>query len=128
MTKQEMFDTVARHLLTQNERSEEIRKSTVDGTLIPFCSYRGMGGLKCAIGVLIPDEIYRPEMENNGAYSLLEQFPELAAYIPDEDLAHALQYVHDKYQVSDWKMELINVAATHQLDASVVQEFPDKEG
>lgn len=52
-TEQEVFDYVAKHLLKQGERS-------VVGT---SCSYRGVGGLMCAVGCLISDEEYKPEMD-----------------------------------------------------------------
>ena len=48
-TLQEVFDIVSKHLLKQNERS---------GFSDDSCSYRGPNGLKCAAGILIPDEEY----------------------------------------------------------------------
>lgn len=57
MTAQEVFDAVATHLLTQNARSVT---EDSPGT----CLYRGPEGRKCAIGALIPDSLYRPEIEN----------------------------------------------------------------
>lgn len=42
-TEQQVFDTVAKHLLTQMQQS----RSTVDSTSIS-CLYRGPNGLKCA--------------------------------------------------------------------------------
>jgi hypothetical protein len=53
-TDQEIFDTVAKHLLAQGERA-----ITENGA----CAYRGVEGRKCAIGCLIPDEVYDPNME-----------------------------------------------------------------
>ncbi len=47
MTKQEIFDKVATHLLTQNEKA----LNSVGG-----CVYRTDKGLKCAVGCLIPVE------------------------------------------------------------------------
>lgn len=37
----------------------------VNGTL--GCAYRTRDGRKCAVGHLIPDEIYKPDMEGHGA-------------------------------------------------------------
>lgn len=58
MTNQEIFDKVATHLLSQGKRS------ALGGV---GCAYRGDGGLQCAIGCLIPDELYRYELEGWGA-------------------------------------------------------------
>jgi hypothetical protein len=56
-TLQEVFNIVSTHLLTQIKRSKscEIGKSG--------CAYRGKGGLKCAAGVLIPDDQYDLDFE-----------------------------------------------------------------
>jgi hypothetical protein len=53
---QAIYDRVARHLLRQN------RAAMLDGS--SDCAYRGAGGTRCAIGCLIKDEFYSPEMEN----------------------------------------------------------------
>jgi len=37
-----------------------------------MCAYRGRGGERCAIGMLIPDDLYSPDMEGQNVYSLLE--------------------------------------------------------
>lgn len=58
MTKQEIFDTVVKHLADQGCRSI----THVDvGTR--YCAYRGEHGRKCAIGCLIPDSEYVPRLE-----------------------------------------------------------------
>jgi hypothetical protein len=31
-----------------------------------YCMYRGTGDVKCAVGMLIPDETYRPSLEGRG--------------------------------------------------------------
>jgi len=57
-TKQEVFDTVVSALIKQGHPSID----TSGG-----CLYRGPDGLKCAIGHLIPDNVYTPDMENVSA-------------------------------------------------------------
>lgn len=57
MNAQEIFDTVFTKLYEQGKQS-------VDPELPHTCMYRGPDGMKCAAGFLIPDELYRPEMEN----------------------------------------------------------------
>jgi hypothetical protein len=53
-TKQDIFNQVARHLITQNHRSVDEKG---------YCKYRS-GNLKCAAGCLISDEEYTPLMDS----------------------------------------------------------------
>jgi hypothetical protein len=119
MTAQEMFDTVARHLLKQNERSINDSRR---------CMYRGPRGLKCAVGVLIPDENYSKDFEG-----MLVSTPSIrnAAGIPDDllDLAHTLQSVHDNAlshgfngEENIFTMGLLYVANTFKLSTAVLNE------
>ena len=50
-TSQEVFDVVAKHLLTQNAKS-------MDDPWDEMCAYRGENGRRCAVGALIPDDLY----------------------------------------------------------------------
>lgn len=109
-TKQETFDTVAKHLLTQGERSESSFG----------CAYRGDGGLKCAVGVLIPEERYYPDMEGasvsntpfilNGVAKLMRRLGH------DLALLGELQRVHDEHEPDDWRECLEAVAREHGLE------------
>jgi hypothetical protein len=87
MTKQEIFDTVAIHLIKQGKKSVGD-----DGN----CLYRGPEGLKCAVGCLIPDEVYRPEMESRSVISLFKNFSELKFLQPFEALLRNIQNAHDE--------------------------------
>jgi hypothetical protein len=58
MEPQEILDTVARHLFRQGRRAVE----PVDS--FASCRYRTPSGDKCAVGALIPDEMYDPTFEN----------------------------------------------------------------
>jgi hypothetical protein len=55
MTNQEVFDTVVTHLLAQGVKSESETG----------CMYRGPHNLKCAVGCLIPDELYDSIIEGS---------------------------------------------------------------
>ncbi len=55
---QQIFDTVLEKLLAQGCRSR-LGDSHIDS----YCAYRGNNGTKCAIGHLIPDELYKEEIE-----------------------------------------------------------------
>lgn len=57
LTNRQIFDTVKNHLLTQGDRAED----EIDGEI--GCAYRGDAGAKCAVGCLIPDDKYTPEIE-----------------------------------------------------------------
>lgn len=67
------------------------------------CKYRAADGKKCAIGGLIPDEMYNSNMECNSARSLLSYYSELKKYltetygVSDPEFWLKLQIrVHDK--------------------------------
>ena len=77
---QEIFDKVAKHLLTQNERAVNASGR---------CKYR-INGLKCAAGILISDSDYLPEMEENIALTL-KYFPESGYSKEEIALIHQLQ-------------------------------------
>ena len=111
MTSQEMFDKVAAHLRKQNAKS-----SSEEGE----CFYRGPNGTSCAIGCLLPDEIYRPEMEKKSVVHLVEEFPETKTFIPDLELAEDLQLHHDhNYPSPSWLTDrdwaLKQIALKHNL-------------
>lgn len=132
LTNQEIFDKVAKHLLTQNKKSVI---SFPDESVC--CVYRNPEGLRCAIGCLIPDEKYETYFENRPA----DDDAILAAcgledgnediLIRDLDfitqLLLALQRVHDRYDPSRWKEELIEVAKNFGLNYSIVTNFQGKD-
>lgn len=60
------------------------------------CAYRGANGARCAVGVFIPNHLYRRTMEDLGAPKLLESFPHLEKLMPlDSDALKEFQQVHD---------------------------------
>ena len=109
MNKQQMFNRVADHLLAQNDRS---LNSNGD------CVYRGSHGRKCAIGCLIPDELYDPSIEGHGVDIITAENHKIAAIIPDFalPLAGELQALHDNYTPEVWRDELAGLAFKHGLD------------
>ena len=112
MTNQEAFTTVKDHLLAQGKRSMA-PYSSYDSGGAWRCAYRGADGLKCALGILIPDDEYTPELEGNEFMELCPVPPSLRGI--DEDLLSALQCVHDYAQPSDWHSELKTIAEMHHL-------------
>jgi hypothetical protein len=65
---QEMFDTMVRGLASQGWE-----RSLASVEMSDRCAYRGDEGRKCAVGWLIPDEAYRPEMEGWPVLHVLEE-------------------------------------------------------
>lgn len=108
---QVLFDTVAKHLLKQNE------KSKIGGDT---CLYRGPRGLKCAAGCLIPDDEYSITMEN-------KTWDKLAFFkiVPttNESLIGKLQQIHDYFDPESWLNELYELAAELNLNTCVLLEF-----
>ena len=111
MNKQETFDKVAKHLLTQNAKS-------VNGGR---CSYRGAEGRMCAVGCLIDDEHYSPALEGCHVW-----FPDVRTAlsksgVPNEvvgTLLDALKTIHDCYPLEDWRAELYILAEHHGLNVA----------
>lgn len=122
MEAQEIFDTVALHLLKQGRR-------TTNPDIPEMCVYRGANGTKCAVGVLIPDEAYDSMMEGRTVVGLLSH-PEFK--IPrwmwnNETLLIELQNVHDVEH--NWKgsttmkAALSKVAKESSLTSEVLEEL-----
>lgn len=114
MTKQEIFDKVASHLLTQNERS-----ISENG----MCLYRGPRGLKCAAGFLIPDDVYNFEMEGENAEFVFTHFPQLSDFKEHATLVLRLQKIHDYYGVALWKDKLEALAKYEGISYDMLKQF-----
>lgn len=68
MNKQEVFDRVWNHFVVEGNPLSISRD--IEGS----CLYRGPDGTKCAVGLLIPDELYSPDMEGNSVCGLIDDF------------------------------------------------------
>ena len=120
MNKQKVFNTVSQHLLTQNYKAEDERGN---------CSYRTGEGLKCAIGCLIPDELYTSRIEgklvpcglfgfiNSVEHQLIEILRKAIGVEDKDDLIflNELQMIHDCSHPDDWEIKLKAFAEKHQL-------------
>ena len=120
MTPQEIFDTVAKHLFTQGCRSAELDEDPHSA-----CLYRGPEGRMCAVGVLIPDELYNTDMEFQNAVYLIGKvgspFPEWMK--ANENLLHSLQISHDRalyWLNSEAMRERLRAVATQYALSSAV--------
>lgn len=117
MGAQALFNHVATHLLTQKKKSKSLQKDSC-GREIYACAYHGEGGLSCAVGCLIPDDLYTPSMEGK-LYNFL---PEVFLEYMDEKygannniLIARLQNVHDAIQETNWHAALLEVAIENHL-------------
>ena len=100
----EIYERVSAHLLNQGAVSEDENGS---------CRLRGANGRKCAIGSLVSDEFYCPDIEGIGiSYyrhardgKLLRALyaSNVNAYDPGiADLLCELEQVHDDVSVDQW--------------------------
>jgi len=132
--KQSVFDKVATHLLTQNCKSVE------DGA----CLYRAPNGMKCAIGALIPDELYDPVFEGQAVFAFFNKskteykalkeilFPSgetcFSTQQECEDFYTILQRIHDEDPIDLWKDALCNFAKKWDLKTEVLLQFAQPVG
>lgn len=126
MTNQEIFDKVVRHLLTQKAQS-------TDGS---NCLYRGEHGMSCAVGCLISDEHYTPDIESRDvSYCLVVDVLEksgigVRANDACLNMLHSLQSFHDSRKYKLYRkyphaahLALKYIARLYKLDPSVILEF-----
>jgi hypothetical protein len=136
-TPQELFDQSYAGIVAQGDFGYDPQ--------IASCRYRTKTGLKCAIGVLIPDEKYDPKMDlsrhgtaidmsdprSGGA--LVRAALEMTNYDETRGVAAMLQRAHDyaamekRNKWSDWRRRLIAIAQHLGLDASHVQKDEDED-
>lgn len=111
-SNQEIFDAVAKHLLIQNKRSLTRSRSHSGET----CAYRGKGGTKCALGCLIPDANYSPELEGYPVDNLAVVNALPFSLQPEGmELLGTLQALHDFVTPSSWYNELAKIAKKFNL-------------
>jgi len=119
MTRQEMFDTAAKHLLTQRTRS------VVPGG---YCNYRGPQGRMCAIGPMIPDEKYSPHLEGRSVW-FIDVWDAMGIDVDDpdnlKDLASKLQNIHDMSAPTAWPYKLLDLALDFELNTDMVRAHAD---
>ena len=123
MNNQEVFNKVVTHLRKQGRKSSMLAYEGCRPRYL--CAYRGDVGAKCAIGCLIDDEHYRPEMEAKPVYDSLV-WAALEASLGTEvektnRLFMFLQRVHDGVPIKDWEREFAEAARVWNL------ELPEKE-
>ncbi len=136
MNRQEIFDKVATHLLTQNAKATYGTYNKYDGrgpdgksqyVETPQCVYRAPDGKKCAAGVLIPDELYDATFEGNRAAAVLgrlaDKSPEMSRLAEEISFVGQLQLIHDDCEVEEWPRALKKFADGFWLSDEVLKAF-----
>jgi hypothetical protein len=126
MTKQDIFDTVVHHLFKQGKKARGCDH---------LCSYRGDDKTSCAVGCLVPDNLYTEKMEGRGVIHLfcMEDFKAIADHLGEDNkqLLYSLQRVHDNcaedengaFDKADLKERLFVATQTHSLSAKVLESY-----
>lgn len=86
MTPKEIIDRVYKHFIVEKN------PPSVQFNPVRYC-YRGPNGTKCAVGIFIKDEDYKPEWDGYNGKSVSQlPLPYLQEHMA---LFHALQVAHD---------------------------------
>lgn len=118
LNKQEVFDKVASHLLTQWEQSIHTDPETGNTE----CVYRGDEGLMCAAGCIIPDNIYDAETMEGKVWGYITDtwFEELNVLMDVEgtkDMVTDMQTLHDREKDPNvWPERLLGIAQRHGVE------------
>ncbi len=121
MNTQEAFDAAVKHLRKQGERSQA-RYST-------DCLYRGPGGLKCAVGALIPDELYEKSYEGRAVKILVYTAGNIGKLFRNVDInvLITLQNVHDSIPAEKWEHHFACIAEKYGLTLTPSAEQQTRE-
>lgn len=117
------FERVREHLLRQGRRAEAVAPDPEDGTPVSTCLNRTVAEdgavLRCAVGCLIPDDLYRRECEGH-SITALGPYLDPALEIEPLDVAHSrvlnmlmvLRDVHDATPPCMWAERLEQLAVS----------------
>ena len=112
-TEQEVFNQIATGLMEQG------KKSLVNGR----CCYRSDDGSKCAAGMLIADDEYKPVFDKRGTRGESSDWEGIVlmgyATKAHKELIMQLQNIHDTFEPSEWKERLRDYARIWRLKIEV---------
>ena len=120
MNRQQVFDAVVHHLAKQGKRSTFTRP----GQGFSMCRYRGYGGLKCAIGALIPDELYHPRLEGSLPSTWLSHFknPEIYPVSEHSHTHKVAEHFQKTFYKNVWQVAfLFGLQGCHDVSGDVEQ-------
>lgn len=137
LTKQQIFDQVVTQIVTQGGQSK-----SRDGA----CMYRGEHNRRCAVGAIMPDELYDINMEGEAVDDLLSHLDNVHSPLYDSEGIHflaaldvtflaELQIAHDfRLQgnvdidfAPDWgnfKVTMEGIANSHSLSPAILSKLP----
>ncbi|MGF6792730.1 hypothetical protein [Paraburkholderia sp. 35.1] len=116
---QDVFDIVAWQLLRQNGQSMAHESAR--------CRYRAPDGKRCAVGWLIPDDVYSPRLEHLGVRDVAAilcktdhgiRFAEFLCR--HMSLLRDLQGMHDARAPAEWPAALREIARGYGLRETVI--------
>jgi len=109
-TDEGVFEFVKQHLINQGQKSlQHIETEDDHLTKHNSCRYRGIQNLKCAIGCLIEDDFYDPDMEQRDIGSDFVKIivrQSLPNWKPNWDMLQDLQELHDECDPEEWENKL----------------------
>lgn len=121
MNNQEAFNKIWQHFVV-NKAPPSFADYAGRGIA---CAYRGENGAMCAVGCLIPDEMYTPHIEGNAIKSIIENnhhFPKITNFLSNVDVKflEVCQRAHDEqagwnYFHDNIKVKLTQIASTWNL-------------
>ena len=109
-TEQQIFNTVAAHLLTQGEKAQQGDE----------CLYRTPQGLACALGCLISEADYSDTMEGLTPQDLGMVLPRISDTDRALQFYEELQEIHDRVPVEYWRERLAEFSRDWELDDTVL--------
>jgi len=121
LNKQEIFDRITKHLLTQNKKAQW---GDSDNFGHKVCQYKTKDNLKCAIGCLIEDSILNTGLQGT-VYSLEVQAALCKSLMIEKlensevDFLRTLQKIHDVDHESTWEEQLKQFASRNNLTFGV---------
>ena len=119
--KQEVFDQIATHMLTQMKVCE--LAENLDNA--PACVYRNSEGLKCAAGCLISDEEYNEKIGPKGlnTYGWDQLIERGIVTKRHKNIIKELQNIHDQVTENRWYYYLAGVAKKFDLNQKAIRPF-----
>jgi len=120
MDTQAVVDKILKHLWDQGECSRD--------PIGMVCAYRGGNGTKCAIGILIPDDIYSRDMEGMSFHKLCQRY-DVVADLPEiqaiKQVGEVLQQLHDNlHGMPYFRKRLRNRAQAWLADYGLTVNLP----
>lgn len=112
---QEIFDTVATHLIKQGGPAMNVRGTD--------CAYRAQDGKMCAVGCLMTDEEYTSDFEGNGVVELIDKgwrpqgvdrmTPKMRSFLQELQTAH--DNCLDEIGIDAWRARMVYIAGRYNL-------------